>query len=335
MYFSKSFRTNLNLVEANDSIILADGNFVQFDNQYSKGVDLDDAVKFGNIKETFGFLRDGKALAVERRPEIIANDTLFFKLTKTTQRNYQFQFVPTNMAGVLTAFLEDSYTNAKTIVSLNATSTFNFTINGDAASAAADRFRIVFTASAAGPLPVTYKTIKAYQQGKDIAVDWTVENEINISKYEVEKSTDGTNFIKVNTTTAKGTSGSIDYTFVDTKAVQGNNFYRIKNYNQGGSFEYSRVVVVKLGKSDAGISIYPNPVTGNSIGMSMTNMAQGIYQVRLINTIGQTVMTKRINHSTGNSMETLTPDNQLTTGIYQLEVIAPDKRISSTKVIVQ
>ena len=51
---TKSFRTNLNLVEANDSITLADGNFVQFDNQYSKGVDLDDALKFGNIKENLG-----------------------------------------------------------------------------------------------------------------------------------------------------------------------------------------------------------------------------------------------------------------------------------------
>lgn len=332
---TKSFRTNLNLVEPNDSIILADGNFVQFDNQYSKGVDLNDALKFGNIKEMLAFQRDGKTLAVERRPEITLNDTLFFKLAKTTQRNYQFQFVPTNMAGTLTAYLEDSYSNVKTMVSLTATSTFNFTINGDAASAAYDRFRIVFTASAAGPLPVTYKTIKAYQQGKDIAVDWTVENEINISKYEVEKSTDGTNFIKVNATTAKATSGSIDYSFVDTKAVQGNNFYRIKNYNLGGSYDYSRVVVVKLGKAGSGISIYPNPVSGNSIGMAMTNMAQGIYQLRLINTIGQTVMTKRICHSTGNSMETFTSDSQLSTGIYQLEVTAPDKRISSIKVIVQ
>ena len=332
---TKSFRTNLNLVEPNDSIILADGNFVQFDNQYSKGIDLNDALKFSNIKETFGLLRDGKALAVERRPEIAATDTLFFKLTKTERRNYQFQFVPTNMAGVLTAFLEDSYTKAKTIVSLTATSTFNFTINGDAASAAADRFRIVFTASAAGPLPVTYKTIKAYQQGNNIAVDWTVENEINISKYEVEKSTTGVNFTKVNTITAKGTSGSIDYTFIDTKTEQGNNFYRIKNYNQSGSFDYSRVVLVKLGKGGTGISVYPNPVSGNSIGLAMTNMDQGIYQARLINTIGQTVMTKRINHSSGNSMETLTPDSQLSTGIYQLEITAPDKRMNTTKVIVQ
>jgi hypothetical protein len=332
---SKSFRTNLNLVEPNDSIILADGNFVQFDNQYSKEVDLNDAVKFGNIRETFGFLRDGKALAVERRPEIIATDTLFFKLTKTEQRNYQFEFIPTNMDNSLTAFLEDSYTNTKTRVSLSSANTFNFSINGDAASAAPDRFKIVFNAAVAGPLPVTYKTIKAYQQGADIAVEWTVENEINISKYAVEKSTDGVNFTTINTTIAKGTGGSIDYKIVDNKAVAGNNFYRILSYNQGGAFDYSKVVVVKLGKTRGGISIYPNPVTGNTIGVAMTEMKQGVYEVRLINTAGQVLMTKRVTHASGNSMETFTPDSKLSAGIYNLEVTAQDKRISTTKVIVQ
>jgi hypothetical protein len=332
---TKSFKANLNLIEPNDSIILADGNLAQFDNQYSKEVNLEDLLKFGNTKEMLAFQRDGKSLSVERRPDIIANDTLFFKLTKTARRNYQFQFVPTNMAGVLTAYLEDNYTNARTMVSLSSTSTFNFTINGNAGSAADDRFRIVFTASAAGPLAVTYKTIKAYQVGKDIAIDWTVENEINISKYDVEKSTDGTNFTRVNTTIAKGASGIIDYNLIDNKVLEGNNFYRIKNYNQGGSFDYSSVVLVKLGKSGASISIYPNPVTGNCIGMAMTNMEQGIYQVRLINTIGQTLLTKRITHSGGNSMETIVPDTQLSKGIYQLEIKAPDNSIRIIKVIVQ
>jgi hypothetical protein len=117
--------------------------------------------------------------------------------------------------------------------------------------------------------------------------------------------------------------------------VQGNNFYRILSYNQAGGFDYSRVVVVKLGKAGAGLSIYPNPVTGNTIGLAMTDMARGIYQIRLINTAGQTFMTKKLTHATGNSMETLTPDSKMSAGIYHLEITAPDKRISTIKVIVQ
>lgn len=333
--FTKSFQTNLNLVEANDSIILSDGNLAQFDNQFSKEVNLDDILKFGNVKEMLAFQRDSKSLSVERRPEIVANDTLFFKLTKTAQRNYQFQFVPTNMAGILSAFLEDNYTKVKTIVSLATTSTFNFTINGDAASAAADRFRIVITASGTGPLPVTYKTIKAYQQGKSIAVDWTVENEINIAKYDVEKSTDGANFKRIGTTTANGANGgSRNYDFLDVRPENGSNFYRILSYNESGALDYSNVVVVKIGKSATGIGIYPNPVTGSTIGLALNNMTAGDYSIRLINTLGQILMNKRIRHATGSSMEILKTASKLSAGTYQLKVTAPDSQISTIQLIV-
>lgn len=331
------FRTNLYLQESNDSSILADGNVVQFDNQFSKKVNsFEDVLKFNNINETFGFDRNNNILSVERRPEITENDTLFFKLTRTKQRDYRLEFVPENLSPVLTAFLEDSYTKINTPVSVSATSTFNFTINADTFSAAPDRFRIVFKTAVDGPLPVRYKCIKAYQQNNDIAVEWAVENELNIIKYEVEKSTDGVNFTKVNTTTVKGASSVGDtYIFLDKNALQGSNFYRILNYNQTGAFEYSRVVVVKVGETSKGISIYPNPVIGNTIELAFNNLAEGKYNIRLINTLGQIMMVKQLIHGAGNSMETLTPNNKLTPGIYQLEITAPDQHISTMKVIVQ
>ena len=332
----KSFRTNLYLVDPTDTLVLADGNLAQFDAEFSNDVNLDDVLKFGNINEMLAFQRNGKALSVERRKEIMENDTLFFKLTKTEQRNYQFQFVPLNMDNSLIGFLEDNYKHTRTAVSLTSTNTFNFSINGNDSSQAPDRFKIVFSAAiSVGPLPVTYKSVKAYQQGVYVAIDWTVENEMNISKYEVEKSTDGTNYTKVNIIIAKGLRGSIDYKFLDNDAVEGNNYYRIVSHKLGGAFEYSRVVVVKLGKTRAGISVYPNPVTDNSIRLSMTKMPQGIYQLRLINTIGQTLMTKRITHSSGNSMETFISDSKISTGIYTLEVTLPYKKVLKVKVIIQ
>ena len=234
-------------------------------------------------------------------------------------------------------FLEDNYTGIKTPVSLTAPTSVNFIVNGDAKSAAVDRFRIVFKTSGAGPLPVTYSSIKAYQQKEDIMIDWTVENELNTDRYEVEKSTDGIIYKKVNTTNTKGmTSNSINYKFLDQNAVDGNNFYRILSYSKTGVVEYSRVLLVKMGKSSgAAISIYPNPVTGNSIGLSFDNMKNGIYQMRLVNTLGQTIMTRQIDHTEGNGMETLSPASKLTPGIYQLQVTAPDKSTSTIKMIVQ
>ncbi|MEO5892975.1 MAG: T9SS type A sorting domain-containing protein [Ferruginibacter sp.] len=330
------FATNLYLRDSDTSRTIADGTLVLFDESYNSAVDLGDGAKFGNTKETFYMVRNTKTLAVEKRQPVTDSDTLFFKLSKTTQRNYQFEFVPKNMNPLLTAFLEDSYKGTKTPVSVTSATTFNFSVNGEAKSAVSDRFRIVFKAAGAGPLPVTYSNIKAYQKSNDIAVEWTVENEIDINKYDVEKSIDGINFTKVNTTTAKGANaGTTNYGFLDVKVSQGNNFYRIVSYSKTGAVEYSRIVLVKIGKSAAGISIYPNPVKGNMIGVSFSNMEKGIYNVRLINTLGQSLLSKQIVHAAGSSMETITAGSQLTAGIYQLEIIAPDKTVSTVKVIAQ
>ncbi len=163
-----------------------------------------------------------------------------------------------------------------------------------------------------------------------------MENEINISKYEVERSDDGINFTKVNITTATGANlNSTTYNWPDTKPMGGNNFYRIRSVSPDGSIEYSNVVLVKMGKAVAAISVYPNPVVNGVIGAEFKNMASGIYRIKLVNQLGQTVFSKILNHATGSAMETIHPDTKLAAGIYQMEVTAPDKQTNTIKVIVQ
>src|ERR1700733_13742507 len=75
---TESLRTNLYLLGDVNSTVLADGNLVQYNNGYSAAVNFQDVVKFNNINETFGIMRDNVLLAIERRPIITIVDTLFF-----------------------------------------------------------------------------------------------------------------------------------------------------------------------------------------------------------------------------------------------------------------
>ena len=332
----QSLRTNLYYMDASKNSLLLDGVYAQFDNRFNKIVDKQDALKFGNVKEMIAWQRDNKNLSIERRPLIVSDDTLYLRLTKTTPQSYRFEFEPLNLDPLLTVVLEDSYTNKKTALSINAKSVHDFVINSDPESGVADRFRIVFKQVVTAPLPVTYTRINAYQQVNDISVDWTVENEINTSKYEVEKSIDASNFTKVNTTIATGTNSSTtDYKWLDKNPVNGNNYYRIRSVSLDGKFEYSKTVVVNISKGSSGIRIYPNPVTEGIIGAEFKNMAGGIYKTRLLNSLGQTILVKQVNHAGGTSMEYIKPDYKLLSGIYQLEVTAPDKTITTIKVIVK
>ena len=333
---TQSIRTLLLQVEPNNSTLMVDGVYLQADDRYNAKVDIQDALKFSNINENLGMMRNSSLLSVERRPLLTEQDTIYFYLAKTTQRNYRFEFTPANIDPTLTAFLEDSYTKLNTPLNLGAVSTFDFAINADPKSAVSNRFKIVFKQLVMTTLPVTFKTVKAYQKANAIAVEWTVENEINIKNYEVEKSADGVTFTKVNITIATGANRiSSAYGWLDAKPLSGNNFYRIRSIGIDGKMDYSSTVLVKMGNQASGIRIYPNPVTDGIIGAEFKNMEAGIYSVRLLNDRGQTILSKTINHSPGTSMEQIQPDYKMLAGIYQLEVMAPDKTITVVKVIVK
>ena len=47
------------------------------------------------------------------------------------------------------------------------------------------------------PLPVYFISVKAYQQSSGINVEWVTATEINVDRYEIEKSTTGLQFVAV------------------------------------------------------------------------------------------------------------------------------------------
>ncbi|MEO6719009.1 MAG: hypothetical protein ABIN67_01545 [Ferruginibacter sp.] len=323
-----SFVATLYLANTDGTTILADALLAEFDNNYSAAVNLQDAAKFANTNETLGLLRNGTLLAIERRPVIAANDTLFFKLTKTTARNYQFAINMTNMAAPgLMAMLEDKYTGVSTPLNMNGSTMIDFNINGNAASSNADRFRVVF--SMANTLPVTYTSVTAKQKGKSIEVNWKVEEQLNIQNYEVEKSVDGSSFVKVNTRAATNATSS-SYNWTDMNAITGDNYYRIRNIDRDGSFAYSKIVKVNIGKTQAGISVYPNPVTGGVMNVQLTGLPAGVYTARLISSLGQVVMVKEITHAGSDNSQSIHLPKEIAKGTYRLEIVHPDKITTTT-----
>ncbi|MEP7108696.1 MAG: hypothetical protein ABI760_11955 [Ferruginibacter sp.] len=330
-----SMEITLNLAEADNSTITADGALVEFSDNFNTGVDLQDAIKFTNPNETFGFMRNGTSLAIERRPFIDKNDTLFLNLIRSTQRNYQLVIVGKypDQPNLL-AFIEDKYRSIATPLSLVDSTIFNFTINGDAASIKADRFRIVFKLSSV--LPVTISAVTAWKQGNNIALKWNVENQLSIKRYEIEKSTNGVNFTKVNTLFTQNTGAATQtYNWLDIHAIPGDNFYRIRNVEQDGSAAYSKVVKVNIGRSLGGMVVFPNPVVGGVMGLQFNNMDRGHYRIRMQNGFGQVLFIGDINHPGGSAMERISISKEIAKGIYNLEITNPDKGSTIISVLIQ
>jgi len=316
---------------------IIDGNAVAFNSRYKNGIDVNDAIKMKNSGENLGLRLDGVILAVEARAPVKSIDTVYFDLTNLAKETYQFQFNPDNMDKEdLKAYLIDNYLKTTTDVSLSGITSSSFTVNSDAASYAEDRFMVVFKRSIAAapviPTPFTFVSLTANQADKDILVVWNVKNENNMLDYEVEKSVDGINFVKQETVNATN-SGAASYQWTDNNALPGDNGYRIRSVDKNGKVVYSTVVKVSISNFKTGISIYPNPITDAVIHLQFINQPQGKYRIRLLNPLGQVILAKEITYAGGNGSEDIKWDYKMAHGMYQLEIIKPDRSVHIIKVL--
>jgi hypothetical protein len=160
---------------------------------------------------------------------------------------------------------------------------------------------------------------------------------LNIEKYEVERSSNGTDFINVNSIAASGiNSVRNSYSWIDNNPLNGNSFYRIKSIDRDGSKKTSNIMKVAAAKMhDASITIYPNPIQGNLINLQFKNQLAGTYYLRLINNNGQVVYSGSLLINSSNISQTVITNRQLAYGIYQLEIKAPDNMVQLKKAIVQ
>jgi hypothetical protein len=322
-----TLHASLYLLNPDSSIKFADGVAVQYDSAYSDSINYMDALKFTNINENLALLLDGYSLSIERRSTIYIRDTLFFNLTKTTIRSYQFQFTTISLTQPgLFGFLKDSYTGDSTLVDLDGFTSYNFSVNNDAASKNPKRFMLVFeTIPGGGIVPLTYRNIKAWQQNGNIDLEWSVENEMNIKSYTIERSSDGHTFNSITSLKSDGNNSSNVYNWVDANTITGQSFYRVRCTGTNGFIQYSQVVKVDIGARDANISVYPNPIKNGIVGLQLTNMPKGTYQLQILNDFGQSIVTKLINHNGGNAFQTVLFNSSIPKGLYELEIIQPDK----------
>jgi len=169
-------------------------------------------------------------------------------------------------------------------------------------------------------------------KSSDILVQWKVENESGIQQYEVEESADGSQFTK-EATVAVNTNGSGNYSWLDENESAGYHYYRVRSIGKDGQIQYTDIVKVLIGNQDASISVYPNPIVNDEVHIQFNNQPGGVYGIKLLNTLGQEIVSKVINHTDGSSSEDLLSDHKLPKGVYQVEITKPDGTVEVVKVV--
>lgn len=180
-------------------------------------------------------------------------------------------------------------------------------------------YKASFTLTTALALNITF--LNALVREEDILIKWVVQNDADISNYEVEKSTTGLNFSAIQNVASVQNSISSSYIISDPHPVIGTNYYRIKSYNINGTVNLSRVFRVYYGKVGNTVLIYPNPVAGQQLTIRFAGVKKGSYKMTVLGTNGQTITTQNLQHDGIDKTIKVELPPKMAKGIYRLFLI--------------
>lgn len=170
-----------------------------------------------------------------------------------------------------------------------------------------------------GLLPIRLLDFTVSNDIKSLTLHWKTDNEINNSGYEIQRSSNTTTWTKLDFVAAYISSAGLhEYHWEDRSPLDGKSYYRLKQIDKDGKFDYTKVLRVNRNSLSATVLIYPNPVRE----MLHVNFGRNIntVNVQLYNSQGQLVLTQVIMLQSSLQVNV----KHLAAGIYSLKIKLPE-----------
>ncbi len=168
-------------------------------------------------------------------------------------------------------------------------------------------------------LPANLLSFEGQKNGGNSVLRWTTTNSASYSRFDVETSTNGTNFYKIGS--VKGVKNNAPtqlYNFTDYEPANGTNFYRLSLVAADQSFTYSNMVKLAFNQEHQSVTVYPNPVT-HALNISLAKAEQNL-MIRIVTVDGKVVLNRKVDATGFISVDV----SALAKGMYILEATAGD-----------
>lgn len=309
----ETMRANLYTLASNGTTHLMDGNMTNYSSIYSNLIDAYDAIKLENPGTNFGIFRLNTNLSVERRQALPANDTTCFKMWNMGRQDYRLMLVLSNFNCPNTiGYLYDNYLNVEVPVRLNDTTCYDFSVNSDPASSNIFRFKLVYAPKQSRIyMPVIWEA--------SLNHTWSSGIYPNANKVLMENSTDGIHFLPIrpNNPVSNNENEPLKY-----NRGEGTMYFRAKFNSDRSDIAANPQKISGIPRS---ISVFPNPVTGKEFSLRLFNQPAGTFRLNLVGTNGSVYMLPELSVNTERETMKVNLPQTLAPGIYQLQVIAPDR----------
>jgi Secretion system C-terminal sorting domain len=109
--------------------------------------------------------------------------------------------------------------------------------------------------------PLRFLSFTGEKINRTTALQWTTDNEVNTSHFEIERSKNGVSFNSIGRVNSVNSSGVHRYSFTDIAPVEGINFYRLKQVDRDRRISYTTIIKILHNSFGQVISLHPNPAT--------------------------------------------------------------------------
>lgn len=172
------------------------------------------------------------------------------------------------------------------------------------------------------PLPITLLEFTAKAVGKRSLLNWITATEINNDRFEIERSSDAIAFTRIGQVPgAINSNVHINYQWYDNAPFIGNNYYRLKQVDIDGKFNYSPTRLVNF-KDNSYFTILNNPSNGTPIVLKTSELNSTIC---IFDESGRKLKEVQVINN-----NTSIPVDQLANGIYLL-VLHKDGAVKVTE----
>ena len=192
------------------------------------------------------------------------------------------------------------------------------------------------TYTSSGPLPIKLVSFEANFNTDKVDLRWITSSEINNDFFTIERSSDLKNWAVVSTIKGAGNSNiNIEYFEVDYSPIQGVSYYRLKQTDYDGNFEYFNIVPVKVDLLNEGeMNLFPNPLRrGEELKINLIEIKEDVLIV-IRDAKGEEFYSKAEIHSEGNQLIAIPFDNSIPSGLY-IVTASSENQIYSQKLMIK
>ncbi|MDB5270188.1 MAG: hypothetical protein JWP58_3228 [Hymenobacter sp.] len=214
-------------------------------------------------------------------------------------------------------------------------------VNNNVTKTGVTQFATITLGSTETPLPVRLMAFDAKRIGSDALVTWQTASEENSKGYEVQVSTNGTEYrtLAYVPSASPNTTKVTNYSYVDKEANKtGKRYYRLHQMDLDGKDAFFAPTVVSFeGKApSASFVAYPNPLNaGNELHVALQSAATGTAKLLVTDMTGRTLQQQNV-VLTGSLTDTSVAGmGDLKAGVYLVKITLPTGEVKNLKVVKQ